>query len=130
MLVGQTTRSNAEALAQLASSAACGGRRVLGLSVSGALHLKTAVTQLPDGSLVAVKAFVDTSQLRALGYRVHEAHEVSGGDVLCLGETVVLPADAPRTAAQLRALGFPVLPIDVSELQKLEAGVTCMSVLL
>jgi dimethylargininase len=55
---------------------------------------------------------------------------VTGGDLLDLAGTVVLPADAPRTAAFLADAGFPVASIDVSELQKIEAGVTCMSVLL
>jgi dimethylargininase len=43
---------------------------------------------------------------------------------------VVLPTDAPRTRDFLRAQGYRVETVDVSELQKLEAGVTCMSVLI
>jgi dimethylargininase len=54
---------------------------------------------------------------------------VDGGDVLCLGSTVVVPADALAATAELRSWGFAVEQIDVSELQKIEAGVTCMSVL-
>ncbi|MBK7535702.1 MAG: N(G),N(G)-dimethylarginine dimethylaminohydrolase [Myxococcales bacterium] len=127
VLVGQSTRSNAAALAQLAPLT--GGRPVVPVPVHGALHLKTAVTSLPDGALIAVPAYVDCAALRALGYQVHEAADVSGGDVLCLGDTVLLPASAAATAAQLRALGHAVQLLDLGELQKLEAGVTCMSVL-
>lgn len=128
VLVGQTTRSNAAAVAQLQTWVAP-RRHALGVKVTGALHLKSAVTALPDGSLIAVPGWVDAAELEALGYRVHAALEPSGGDVLCLGEVVVLPADAPATAAMLRERGFAVETIDVSELQKIEAGVTCMSVL-
>lgn len=129
VLVGQTTRSNAAAVEQLRDLVAP-RREALGVAVTGALHLKSAVTALPDGSLIAVPAWVDTAALAQLGYRVHAALEPSGGDVLCLGDVVVLPADAPATAAMLRQLGFAVETIDVGELQKIEAGVTCMSVLL
>jgi dimethylargininase len=129
VLVGASSRSNREAVTQLAAIAAP-RREALAVEVRGALHLKSAVTSLPDGSLIAVPQWVDVDGLTALGYRVHRALEPSGGDVLCIGELVVLPADAPATAALIRQLGFAVERIDVSELQKLEAGVTCMSVLL
>lgn len=129
VLVGQSTRSNAAAVEQL--QALVGPRReAIGVTVTGALHLKSAVTALPDGSLIAVPGWIDVAALTALGYRVHAAQEPSGGDVLCLGDVVVLPADAPATAAMLRGLGFAVEEIDVGELQKIEAGVTCMSVLI
>jgi dimethylargininase len=128
VLVGQSTRSNAAAVEQLQAMVAP-RRRAIAVNVTGALHLKSAVTALPDGSLIAVAQWIDAAALTALGYRVHAAKEPSGGDVLCLGEVVVLPADAPATAAMLRGLGFVVETIDVGELQKIEAGTTCMSVL-
>lgn len=130
VLVGRSTRSNEAAVTQLAASAACSGRAVLGVGVRAALHLKSAATLLPDGALIAAPDFVDVQHLRSLGYSVHSAPEPSGANVLCVGRTVVLPADAPASAALLSALGHEVAPIDISEFQKLEAGVTCMSVML
>ena len=130
VLVGRSGRSNVRGIEQLATFHACRKRDVLGLHVSGVLHLKSALTQLPDGALIALPKSVDTVKLKKLGYPVHHAVEPSGADVLCLGQTVVLPSDAPVTAMRLRELGYDVKQIDVSELQKLEAGVTCMSVLL
>jgi len=131
VLVGRSTRSNAAALAQLSALLHGSTRSVLGVDVQRALHLKTAVTRLPDGSLIACADFVDIARLEALGYRVLAAPEPSGSDVLCVGDQVVLlPSDAPRTAELLQQHGFKVECVDISELQKLEAGVTCLSVLL
>lgn len=130
VFVGRSSRTNVRAVEQLATFHACRKRTVLGLPLSGVLHLKSALTQLPDGALIALPKSVDTQKLRKLGYTVHQAVEASGADVLCLGETVVLPSDAPVTAMRLREVGYEVVQIDVRELQKLEAGVTCMSVLL
>ena len=129
VLVGRSTRSNQAALEQLARLVHGSARTVQAVEVHDALHLKTAVTELPDGSLIAVPDFVDVDQLAGFGYRVHRAHETTGGDLLCLGQTVVLPSDAPGTAGALQRLGFKVEAIEMSELQKLEAGPTCMSVL-
>jgi dimethylargininase len=129
VLVGRSSRSNVRAIAQLAGFRACQKREVLGVTLHGVLHLKSAVTRLPDGALIALPKCVDTFQLRKLGYQVHQAAEASGADVLCLGQTVILPSSAPLTAEQLRSLGHQVRLIDISELEKLEAGVTCMSVI-
>ena len=129
VFVGQTTRSNAAAVQQFDRICRPLKRHALGAKVQGCLHLKSAVTALPDGSLIAVDGWVDVEWFRDLGYRVHVTADTSGGDVLCIGSTVVLPADAQRAAAQISDLGFPVETLDVSELQKIEAGVTCLSVL-
>lgn len=129
VLVGRSTRSNDAAQEQLARLVHGSGRIVSGVDVRGALHLKTAVTRLPDGSLIAAPELVDTAQLETLGYRVHHAPEASGANVLCLGQTVVVSSDAPKTAAALKHLGLRVVSLEMSELHKLEAGLTCMSVL-
>ncbi|MDB4987454.1 MAG: Dimethylargininase [Myxococcaceae bacterium] len=130
VLVGQSTRTDAAALEQLAALVRGTGRVVVSVEVRGMLHLKSAITALPNGTLIAVPDAVDSARLRALGYPVQYAVEPSAGDVLCLGQTVVLPLDAPETARALRHQGFEVVCVDIGELQKIEAGVTCMSVLL
>jgi dimethylargininase len=49
--------------------------------------------------------------------------------VLVIENTVVIPSSFPETAGILDRVGWRVLPIEVSELQKVEAGVTCMSLI-
>jgi dimethylargininase len=127
VFVGRSSRTNDAGIAQLA--ALVGDRDTVGVDVDHCLHLKSAITALPDGSLVAVPGWVDRGVFESRGYVVHDAADDTGGDALCLGSTVVLPASAQPTADQLRRSGFTVETLDVGELQKLEAGVTCMSVL-
>jgi dimethylargininase len=129
VFVGHSSRTNDDGIKQLASFAATTGRITIATTVNQCLHLKSAITSLPDGTLQAVRGWVDPSVFTAAGYAVRFTHEVSGGDVLCLGQTVVLPGDAPDTASALRRNGFFVETVEVGELQKIEAGVTCMSVL-
>jgi dimethylargininase len=126
---GRTTRSNDDGRAQLAAWGEPLGFTTTAVEVTGCLHLKSAVTALPDGSLIAVPGWVDPEVFAQRALKVHQAAEPTGGDVLCLGDTVVLPASAPATADRIAALGFRVHPLDVGELEKIEAGVTCMSVL-
>jgi dimethylargininase len=55
------------------------------------------------------------------------AEEPWGANVLALPGATLVSAACPRTAELLRDLGHPVIVLDVSELHKAEAGLTCMS---
>ncbi|MEV5571410.1 dimethylargininase [Spirillospora sp. NPDC052269] len=122
--VGRGDRTNEEGICQLARLV--GGRRVVPVDVRGALHLKSAMTALPDGSLIGVPDWLDTSALPAL--RV--APEPSGAHVVVLGpDHLLLAASAPRTADLLAAEGFRVTVVDIGEFEALEGCVTCLSVL-
>jgi dimethylargininase len=126
--VGAGTRTTDDGASQLAERLAPRGRRVVRVPVRQVLHLKSAATALPDGAIVAVPGCVPTSAFE--GREVIDALEPAGGDVLLVGDIVVISASAPRTAERIAARGFDVVPIEVDELEKAEAGVTCMSVLL
>lgn len=130
VFIGLTTRTTCEAIDEFDALVQPLGFTTVAVHVPGCLHLKSAITALPDGTLIGVEGSYDPAPFRNAGFTIHDADEPSGGDVLCIGNTVVLPADAPRTGQRIRSLGFGVEHIDVSELQKIEAGVTCLSVLL
>jgi dimethylargininase len=130
VFVGRSTRTNGAGIAALAAFAAPTGRQTVAVTVTGCLHLKSAITRLPDGTLLGVPGRFDPRPFTDAGYVVRNAGEPSGGDALCLGNTVALPDDAVTTVAYLRQQGMTVETVDVSELQKIEAGMTCMSVLL
>jgi len=99
------------------------------VKVRGALHLKTACSYLGRNMLLLNSAMLDTRALK--GYEILEvpSNEPSGANVLVVGETAIVPANFPATQKLLRRMGFQVISLDVSELQKAEAGVTCCSIL-
>ncbi|MFB4308089.1 dimethylargininase [Actinomadura sp. GTD37] len=122
--VGRGARTNEEGICQLAHL--LGGRRVVPVDTRGCLHLKSALTALPDGGLIGMPDMVDTSVLPCL--RV--APEPSGAHVVLLGpDHVLMAASAPRTAARLAADGLRVTSVDISEFEALDGCVTCLSVL-
>ena len=105
------------------------GYGVVTVKVRGALHLKTACSYLGRNMLLLNSAMVDTRALK--GYEILEvpSNEPAAGNVLVVGETAIVPANFPATQKLLRRMGFAVISLDVSELQKAEAGVTCCSIL-
>jgi dimethylargininase len=91
------------------------------------LHLKAAATALPDGTVLAFPGLVET----ALFPEVRLVEEEPGCHVVLLGgDDVLIAASAPKTAAQLDDLGFFPVVVDISEYEKLEGCITCLSVLL
>lgn len=122
--VGQSPRTNAEALHALRRIVEPLGYTVTGVPVHGCLHLKTACSALPDGQFLVNADWIETSVLRGEPVPVDEAWS---GDVLVIGRRVIASDAFPGTASRLEALGLEVMPVNVSEFAKAEGGVTCLS---
>lgn len=124
--VGQGTRTNADGIRQLRVLLRDRGITVVGVPVTKVLHLKSAATALPDGTVLGHPDTVDDA--RVFG-RYLEMPERLGTQVVVLDpDTVMLSASAPRSAELLRSLGYRVVAVRVSEFEKLEGSVTCLSV--
>jgi dimethylargininase len=127
--VGLSGRSNADGVSQLAKLLAPHGYDVTAIEVRDCLHLKSAVTAVSDDTVLVNPRWVDASHFRA--FRRLEVHpdEPFAANVLLVDDTLVCPATGPRTRERLASSGFPVESVDVSELAKAEAGVTCCSLI-
>lgn len=124
--VGRTARTNAEGAAQLRALLEPRGWRVVEVPVTRALHLKSAVTALPDGTVIGYAPLVEDPGVFDTFVPVPE---VEGSAVVVLDEsTVLMSAAAPATTELLRGRGLTVLTTPVTEFEKLEGCVTCLSV--
>ena len=129
LYVGLSRRTNCEGASQLARFLAPWGYRVQPVDVPGCLHLKTGCTYLGRNTLLANPAWIDTAPFEGLRILEVPEGEPDAANVLLLGDVVLLPASFSRTRAMLRDEGFRIEIVDVSELQKAEAGLTCCSVI-
>ena len=124
--VGRGGRTNGEGIRQLRGILAPLGYTVVAVPVTKALHLKSAVTALPDGTVIGYPPLVDDPALFDRFLAVPEAH---GTAVVVLApDAVLLSSAAPLTAELLRELGYAVVTVDISEFEKMEGCVTCLSV--
>jgi dimethylargininase len=123
--VGQGGRTNGDGIRQLRSLLTPRGYAVVGVPVTKVLHLKSAVTALPDGTVVGYPDDVDHPEVfeRFLPMPEHGAAVV----VLDAG-TVLMAASVPASTALVESLGYRVITVDISEFEKLEGCVTCLSV--
>ena len=131
VFVGISARSNQAGRTQLRDLLAPYGYTVEGVATRECLHLKSAVTQVAENTVLINHAWLaDASPFAA--YRIIEVDpaEEHAANAVRVGDAILYPDCFPRTLARLRAQGIDVTTVDVSELQKAEGAVTCCSLLL
>ncbi|HKP20532.1 MAG TPA: arginine deiminase family protein [Thermoleophilaceae bacterium] len=127
LYVGRGGRTNEEGIRQLELLVSSRGFEVVTVPLRDVLHLKSAITALPDGTLIAADpSLLDTGELPPLQLVPEEA----GSHVVLLGgDTVLMSASAPRSAELFAERGHEVIAVDIGEFEKMEGCVTCLSVL-
>lgn len=124
--VGMGGRTNSDGVRQLAQLLAPLGASVVGVPIAKALHLKSAVTALPDGTVIGYEPIVDDP---TTWHEFAAVPEEPGAHVVLLDDrTVLMSGRAPRTRAWLEERGLRTVTVDISEFEKLEGCVTCLSV--
>ena len=124
--VGASSRTNDDGFAQLETLLTPRGWKLVAVPVTRVLHLKSAVTALPDGTVIGYEPLVDDPSVFP---RFLPVPEEQGTAVVVLDpSTVLMSAGAPQTAALLRSRGLTVVQTPVTEFEKLEGCVTCLSV--
>jgi len=130
LYVGNSGRSNHEGIAQLAASLATFGYRVRAVPMRDCLHLKSAATFVPPDILLANPAWVEPGAFDARTVVEVAEGEAFAANTLTVGGVTLLSAAFPETERRLQQAGVATRALDVSELQKAEAALTCMSLIL
>ena len=130
LFVGLTPRTSTHGAADLARILVPAGYTVRTVPVTGCLHLKSAVTEVGDRTLLINPSWVDPLLFEDYRLIPIDRLEPFGANALRIGEVVIYPAEFPRTGKRLRGEGIEVREVEASELAKAEGGVTCCALLL
>ncbi|MEX0939670.1 MAG: arginine deiminase family protein [Pirellulales bacterium] len=130
LLVGLSSRTDMAGVDALKEIVQPYGYQVRAVTVRGCLHLKTACTAIGDGRLLVNTAWINPADLADFQIVPVPLSEPWGANVLPLGGKLCLPAAHRATAEMVEKLAGDVVTVDVSELAKAEAGVTCLSLLI
>lgn len=129
LFVGLSRRTSQEGIRQFSAILSRFGYQVIPVVVSGCLHLKSAVTYLGRKTLVGNRAWIEPGPFKDYEWIDVSPEEPHAGNALAMGDTVIFPASFPKTRARIEARSFRVRPLDISELQKAESGLTCSSLI-
>jgi dimethylargininase len=126
-LIGLSARTNNEGAEQLTRVLHPHGYRSRTVPVAAGLHLKSSVSWLGGETLLVSGRFVDRTEFRTFRRIVVDATEEAACNTLMVNGTLLTPAGFPKARRQLDETGLPVVELDVSEVRKMDGGLTCMS---
>ncbi|MBI4956861.1 MAG: N(G),N(G)-dimethylarginine dimethylaminohydrolase [Myxococcales bacterium] len=128
--VGLSARTDAEGARQLARALERAGYTASTIDVRDwpdALHLKSAVAWLGGARLLVREAQALEPAFAPFERVIVPTREAYAANCLWLGRTVLVAADHPVTEARLRALGYAVEPLAMTEMEKMDGGLSCLS---
>jgi dimethylargininase len=129
LYIGMSSRTNREGIRQCREIIRPHGYEAIGVRLEGCLHLKSAATSPADGVLLANAGWMDLSPFSHFEILRVPDLEPWGANTLALNGQVLVTGSSPRTADLLESKGLCVSRLDISELQKAEAALTCLSLL-
>jgi dimethylargininase len=129
LLVGESSRTNSDGIRELARILEPRGYEVSPVRAAGSLHFKSACTALDDEMLLVNMGWVDPADLGGFRLLAVPEGEPMAANVLRIGKRVFVQAGFPAALRTLRDQGYEVEPLDVSEFQKAEAALTCLSII-
>lgn len=129
LYVGQSTRTDQNGLESLSATLSVYGYNIIPVKVSHCLHLSTAASCLESDTFLVNAEWIDSRDFGEKRLIKIPEEEPWAANVLNIAGHVVIPSMFPRTCDLLDKLGYKICAIDVSELLKAEAGVTCMGLI-
>jgi dimethylargininase len=125
--IGVSERTNEEGARQLGRILESNGHAWTFVSVPAGLHLKSSVNDLGDGRLIMAPALEAEAAFRGFRRMILETEESYAANVLRVNGRILLPSGFPAVRRKLGGLGLPLRELDVSEMRKMDGGLTCLS---
>jgi dimethylargininase len=129
VFVGLSLRSDPAGVEQLRSILRPFGYEVQAIPVTACLHLKSAVTQVADKTLLLNPEWVSSRAFSGVKTIETDASEPYAANALLVAGSVIYSTEFPKTATRLEAAGIHTVPVEVGELAKAEGAVTCCSLI-
>jgi dimethylargininase len=125
--IGLSGRTNEDGVSQVRAALEPLGYTVTAVSLNACLHLKSAVGRVAPDALLINRRWVEAAAFGSIKLIDVDPEEPGAAGALLIADTVIYPASFERTLGRLSRAGIRTAAVDLSELAKAEAGVTCCS---
>ncbi len=125
--IGLSARTNQAGAAQMIEILERYGLHGSVVELLEVLHLKTGLGYLENNNLLACGEFLNKPEFQQYKLLEVDPAEAYAANSVWINGTVLVPAGFPKTQALIAAAGYKVRPVDVSEFQKLDGGLSCLS---
>ena len=125
--IGLSERTNREGANQFIQLLEMNGLSGTIVEFKDILHLKTGVSYLEGNTMVICKDFADLPIFQGYEMIVVPEDEAYAANCIWVNGSIFLPAGFPKTRDQLIAKGFKLIELEMSEFQKVDGGLSCLS---
>jgi dimethylargininase len=126
-LIGISQRTNQQGAEQMGRILARRGKTHATVAVGAALHFKSSVNYAGKNTVIVTPNFAEHEALAAYDKIIIDQKESYAANTLWINDHLLVPKGFPNTKTKLEALGLPIIELDVSEMQKMDGGLTCLS---
>lgn len=126
--IGISDRTNRTGAEQLTSILEAYGNALTVVSVQSGLHLKSSVNYVGQNTLLTTEGYADVDQFREYDKIVVDKSEKYAANTVLIDNSLIIPKGFPKTRERLLTLDLNIIELDVSEMRKMDGGLTCMSV--
>ena len=133
--IGLSSRSTENAIRQIEAilephnHKGTGGYAVRAVTVTGCLHLKSAVTQVSEDTLLVNPEWVSKEDFPGMQFIEVDPSEPYAANAVLVAGTLIYPSSFPKTKTKLEKAGINLLIVEADELAKAEGAVTCCSLI-
>ncbi len=125
--IGLSERTNQHGADQVAEFLNRHEMTVSTVEMNEMLHLKTGLSYLENNNLLITGEFVGKPEFVQLNQLIVEDSEAYAANSVWINDTVLVPANHPNTSSKICELGYQVIELEMSEFQKLDGGLSCLS---
>jgi dimethylargininase len=128
--IGVSARTNAAGAKQLAGFLSASGFTSSEVDIHGIssiLHLKSGLTWLGGRRLAAIGALADHPAFKGFDIVPVATEEEYAANCIRVNDFVLMPEGFPQLRAALERAGDQVIPLAMSEFQKMDGGLSCLS---
>ena len=125
--VGISDRTNPEGARQFGSIIESVGYSWSEIPVGAGLHLKSSVNYVGKNTLLLTAPFENMSLFESYAKIVLSEADAYAANTLWINDTLIVPRGFPQVSQALAELGLTIIELDVSEMAKMDGGLTCLS---
>jgi len=125
--IGLSERTNIEGANQMIKFLVKQGFTGSVIKLSEVLHLKTGLGYLENNILMACGEFLQEPEFQKCQIIEVDSDEAYAANSVWINDKVLTPKGFPNTLGKIKAAGFETIEVDVSEFQKIDGGLSCLS---
>jgi len=125
--VGVSERTNRAGAEQFGAIVSRHGYTWTAVDVAAGLHLKSSVNGLSEGTLLLTEEFAARPEFADYQHILMDEGEIYAANTLRVNDYLLTPHGFPKTLAKIQALGLKIVEMETSECEKMDGGLTCLS---